>query len=65
MDRKVKSARHLYGRGWFGLIPLIGGLIGPGLIQLGIFFALSGVPEKNTPWLMFAFHQPRELKRLC
>lgn len=32
-----KSAKHLYGRGWLGLIPLIGGFVGLGLIFLGIF----------------------------
>ncbi|WP_207496758.1 hypothetical protein [Aridibaculum aurantiacum] len=29
--------KHLYSRGWFGLIPLIGGFVGLGLIVLGIF----------------------------
>ena len=32
-----KSGKHLYSRGWFGLIPLIGGIVGIGLIFLGIF----------------------------
>jgi hypothetical protein len=31
------SGRHLYGRGWLGLIPLIGAFVGIGLIVLGIF----------------------------
>ncbi|MEO8405822.1 MAG: hypothetical protein ABI480_14545 [Chitinophagaceae bacterium] len=31
-----KSGRHLYGRGWLGLIPLVGGVIGIGLIMLGV-----------------------------
>jgi hypothetical protein len=31
------SAKHLYGRGWLGLIPLVGGVVGIGLIILGIF----------------------------
>lgn len=30
-------AKHLYGRGWLGLIPLVGGVVGIGLILLGIF----------------------------
>lgn len=37
METEKKSARHLYGRGWLGLIPLIGGFVGLGLITLGIF----------------------------
>ena len=37
MDTDKKSGRHLYGRGWLGLIPLIGGFVGIGLIALGIF----------------------------
>ncbi len=37
MTANAKSGRHLYGRGWFGLIPLVGGVIGLGLIILGIF----------------------------
>ena len=32
-----KSGKHLYSRGWFGLIPLIGGIVGIGLIFLGVF----------------------------
>jgi hypothetical protein len=31
------SGRHLYGRGWLGLIPLVGGFVGLGLISLGLF----------------------------
>jgi hypothetical protein len=31
------SAKHLYGRGWLGLIPLFGGFVGIGLMALGIF----------------------------
>ena len=31
------TGRHLYKRGWLGLIPLIGGFVGIGLIALGIF----------------------------
>ena len=30
------SGRHLYGRGWLGLIPLIGFFVGVGLLVLGI-----------------------------
>lgn len=30
------SGRHLYKRGWFGLIPLIGFFVGVGLLVLGI-----------------------------
>lgn len=30
-------AKHLYGRGWLGLIPLVGGFVGIGLIILGVF----------------------------
>jgi hypothetical protein len=29
--------KHLYGRGWLGLIPLIGAFVGLGLISLGLF----------------------------
>lgn len=31
------SGKHLYGRGWLGLIPLIGAFVGLGLISLGLF----------------------------
>jgi hypothetical protein len=31
-----RSGRHLYGRGWLGLIPLIGFFVGVGLLVLGI-----------------------------
>jgi len=31
------SGRHLYRRGWLGLIPLIGAFVGLGLISLGLF----------------------------
>ncbi len=31
------SGRHLYGRGWLGLIPLVGLFVGIGLLVLGIF----------------------------
>ena len=37
MEPNVKSARHLYGRGWLGLIPLVGAFVGIGLLLLGIF----------------------------
>lgn len=37
MMENFKSARHLYARGWLGLIPLVGGFVGLGLIVLGIF----------------------------
>ncbi|MDE3182806.1 MAG: type II secretion system protein GspG [Bacteroidota bacterium] len=37
MTTNLKSARHLYGRGWLGLIPLVGGIVGIGLIILGVF----------------------------
>jgi hypothetical protein len=37
MTINIKSGKHLYGRGWFGLIPLVGGFVGIGLIILGIF----------------------------
>jgi len=37
MTTNTKSAKHLYGRGWLGLIPLVGGFVGIGLIILGIF----------------------------
>jgi hypothetical protein len=36
MEIKLNPARHLYGRGWLGLIPLVGGFVGIGLILLGI-----------------------------
>jgi len=36
-DAHFKSGRHLYNRGWLGLIPLIGGFVGIGLMLLGIF----------------------------
>ena len=31
------SGRHLYGRGWLGLVPLIGVFVGFGLVSLGLF----------------------------
>ena len=37
MTEQAKKAKHLYGRGWLGLIPLIGGFVGLGLIVLGLF----------------------------
>ena len=37
MTTNTKSAKHLYGRGWLGLIPLVGGFVGIGLIILGAF----------------------------
>jgi hypothetical protein len=37
MEVKFNPAKHLYGRGWLGLIPLVGGFVGIGLILLGIF----------------------------
>jgi len=37
MTRNSESAKHLYARGWLGLIPLVGGFVGIGLIILGIF----------------------------
>ena len=37
MTTNTKSAKHLYGRGWLGLIPLVGGFVGIGLIILGVF----------------------------
>ena len=37
MTANTKSAKHLYGRGWLGLIPLVGGFVGIGLIILGAF----------------------------
>lgn len=37
MATSSKSGKHLYGRGWLGLIPLVGGFVGIGLIVLGIF----------------------------
>jgi hypothetical protein len=37
MEQEAKSAKHLYSRGWLGLIPLIGGFAGLYLILLGIF----------------------------
>lgn len=36
MPVQSKSAKHLYKRGWLGLIPLIGGFVGLVLIILGI-----------------------------
>jgi Type II secretion system (T2SS), protein G len=36
-EAQCKSGRHLYSRGWFGLIPLVGGFVGIGLILLGVF----------------------------
>ena len=37
METNSNPAKHLYGRGWLGLIPLVGGFVGIGLIILGIF----------------------------
>jgi hypothetical protein len=37
MKTNFNRAKHLYGRGWLGLIPLVGGFVGIGLIILGIF----------------------------
>ena len=37
MITNTKSGRRLYGRGWLGLIPLVGGFVGLGLIILGSF----------------------------
>ena len=37
MEVKFNPAKHLYGRGWLGLIPLVGAFVGVGLICLGIF----------------------------
>lgn len=37
MTANIKSGKHLYGRGWLGLIPLFGGFVGLGLMVLGIF----------------------------
>lgn len=37
MKTNTKSAKHVYGRGWLGLIPLVGGFVGIGLIILGVF----------------------------
>src|SRR5450755_317331 len=37
MIPNVKSGKHLYSRGWLGLITLVGGIVGIGLIALGIF----------------------------
>jgi hypothetical protein len=37
MEVKFNPAKHLYGRGWLGFIPLVGGFVGIGLILLGIF----------------------------
>ncbi len=37
MTTNTQSAKHLYGRGWLGLIPLVGGFVGIGLIILGVF----------------------------
>ena len=34
---KFNPAKHLYGRGWLGLIPLVGAFVGLGLIILGVF----------------------------
>jgi hypothetical protein len=36
-DGEFKTGRHLYRRGWLGLIPLVGGFVGIGLMVLGIF----------------------------
>ena len=37
MKTGTLSGKHLYKRGWFGLIPLIGGLVGLAMILLGVF----------------------------
>ena len=37
MANNSNSGKHLYGRGWLGLIPLVGGFVGIGLIILGVF----------------------------
>ena len=37
MTTNTQSAKHLYARGWLGLIPLVGGFVGIGLIILGVF----------------------------
>ncbi|MGC4103920.1 hypothetical protein [Ferruginibacter sp.] len=37
MEVKFNPAKHLYGRGWLGLIPLVGAVVGIGLMLLGIF----------------------------
>ena len=37
MQPEIKSAKHLYNRGWLGLIQLIGALIGLWLTLLGTF----------------------------
>jgi len=37
MTTTTKTGKHLYIRGWLGLIPLVGGFVGIGLIALGIF----------------------------
>ena len=37
MNVNTKTGKHLYGRGWLGLIPLVGGFVGLGLIFLGFF----------------------------
>jgi hypothetical protein len=37
MINDFKPAKHLYGRGWLGLIPLVGAFVGLGLMLLGIF----------------------------
>jgi hypothetical protein len=36
MNPNTQTGKHLYNRGWLGLIPLIGGFVGLGLILLGI-----------------------------
>jgi hypothetical protein len=37
METGTLSGKHLYNRGWFGLIPLIGGFVGLAMIFLGVF----------------------------
>jgi len=32
-DAQFKSGRHLYNRGWLGLIPLIGGFVGQDIFK--------------------------------
>ena len=37
MATNTLPGKHLYSRGWFGLIPLIGGFVGLTMILLGVF----------------------------
>ncbi|MDB5209043.1 MAG: hypothetical protein JWR72_4118 [Flavisolibacter sp.] len=37
MKMDVQSGKHLYSRGWLGVIPLIGGFVGICLILFGVF----------------------------